>query len=65
MLDLKLAVMVFMEPLWPLLNLMKILRKKTNCTSWGSFYRKTFNGACLELMKDNSIISIQDIGLQD
>ena len=35
--------------------------EKTNCASWRSIYRKLLLEACLELMKDDSIIAIQDM----
>ena len=48
--------------LWLQLNLMKILRKKPTVQVGDPFTEKLLMEACLELMKDNSIISIQDMG---
>ena len=36
--------------------------EKTNCSVGDPFTEKLLMEACLELMKDNSIISIQDMG---
>ena len=41
---------------------MKILRKKPTVQVGDPFTEKLLMEACLELMKDNSIISIQDMG---
>ena len=60
--DPKQDVTEFMEHQWHLQNLMINLKKKTNCSSRRSFTEKLLMEACLELMKDNSIISIQDMG---
>ena len=40
----------------------QIEEKKTNGTSWDPFTEKLLLEACLELMTDKSIISIQDMG---
>ena len=63
MLVLKLEEMVFTGPQWLRQNLMKILKKKKPTVQVGDpFAEKLLLEACLELMKDNSIISIQDMG---
>ena len=41
---------------------MKILKKKPTVQVGDPFTEKLLMEACLELMKDNSIISIQDMG---
>ena len=41
---------------------MKILMKKNLLFKWNPFTEKLLLEACLELMKDDSIISIQDMG---
>ena len=62
MLVLKLEEMVFTELQWHRQNLMKTLKKKTTVQVGDPFAEKLLLEACLELMKDNSIISIQDMG---
>ena len=59
--DLKLVVMESMA-LWLQQNLMKIQMKKPTVQVGDPFTEKLLMEACLELMKDNSIISIQDMG---
>ena len=51
-----------MEHQWHLLNLTKTLKKKPTVQVGDPFTEKLLMEACLELMKDNSIISIQDMG---
>ena len=62
MLGLKLVEMEFMEHLWLLQSSMKILMKKPTVQVGDPFTEKLLMEACLELMKDKSIISIQDMG---
>ena len=62
MLVLKLVEMEFMEHQWLQLNLMKTLKKKPTVQVGDPFTEKLLMEACLELMKDESIISIQDMG---
>ena len=49
--------------LWLLLNLRKIWKKKPTVQVGDPFTEKLLMEACLKLMKDNSIISIQDMGV--
>ena len=62
MLDLKLVETGYTELQWLLQNLMKNLRKKPTVQVGDPFTEKLLLEACLELMKDDSIISIQDMG---
>ena len=54
--------MEFMVLLWLQQNLMKTQRKKSQLFRLVTHLEKLLMEACLELMKDNSIISIQDMG---
>ena len=63
MLDQKLVEMEYMVPVWLLLNLMTNTEEKKPTVQVGDpFTEKLLLEACLELMKDDSIISIQDMG---
>ena len=58
----KLEGMVYMEHQWLQLNSMKTLKKKPTVQVGDPFTEKLLLEACLELMKDESIIAIQDMG---
>ena len=59
---LKLAETVFMVHQWLQLNLMKTRRKKPTVQVGDPFTEKLLLEACLELMQEDSIIAIQDMG---
>ena len=59
----KLGEMVFTGHQWLLQNLMIILKKKNQLFKLEIHLQKNYLlEACLELMKDDSIIAIQDMG---
>ena len=51
-----------MGPQWLQQNLMRTLKEKPTVQVGDPFTEKLLLEACLELMKDDSIISIQDMG---